>query len=492
MKMNKSNKKIIKIGSYSIGLTAFAIAIVIVLNLFIGQLPSNIIKPDMTADAILTFGDETKKLVSEIKEDITIYHVVKEGNEQPYIEELLQRYKAESSKIKVQKIDPVKKPTFTAEYTKDQLSDNSLIVVSEKRSTVIDGEEFFLYEPTGYEGTFITYTEYINYAKIYAQSGYSFTATEYFLGEKEISGAIDYVSNEILPVVYQLAGHGETAFGTAFTQLTETENVEMKSLTLIAGETVAVPADAKAVFINVPQSDITEEEYKALKKYLDEGGYIILTTYGELYNAEKTPNFTKLTDYMGLKASADIIMEDSADHYYQAPYYLLPEVQSAGITGELAGQNYTVLSMYASPIEETKAENRSVTPLFKTSDKAYIYDESITDISKVEKSKYNVAYQSQIANSETGETAGTLIWFSSFTMFDDQMASFGNSFVYTTILQKTCGKTTSINVAGKAISNPMLNVTAADALVGYTAYVVIIPLAFLVTGFVLWIKRRRK
>ena len=144
--MNKFNKKIIKIGSYSIGLTAIAIALVIVLNLFVGQLPSNIIKPDLTGDAILTFGDETKKLVSNVETDITLYHVVTEGNEQAYVTELLSRYEAESSKIKVVKIDPVKKPTFTAEYTTAQLSDNSVIVVSEKRNTVIDGEEFFKYE----------------------------------------------------------------------------------------------------------------------------------------------------------------------------------------------------------------------------------------------------------------------------------------------------------------------------------------------------------
>ncbi len=490
--MNKTNKKIIKIGSYSIGLTAIAIAIVIVLNLFIGQLPSNIIKPDLTADAILTFGDETKKLVSEVKEDITLYHIVTEGMEQPYVTEILARYGAENSKIKVVTIDPVKKPTFTAEYTKDKLSDNSVIVKSEKRHTIIDGEEFFMYEPAGYEGTMISYSEYSYYYQIYAQSGYAFTATEYFFGEKEISGAIDYVISEKLPVVYQLTGHGETAFGTAFTQLAETENVEMKSLTLIAGDKVEVPADAKAVFINVPQTDIKEEEYKALTKYLDDGGCIILATYGELFNAEKTPNFAKLTDYMGLKGSKDLIMENSTDHYYQAPYYLFPEIQSAGITAELASENYTVLSMFSSPLEAVEKENRIATPLFKTSGKAYIYDEKITDTTKVKEETFTVAYESQISNSETGKTAGTLVWFSSYTMFDEQMAGFGNSFVFTTILQKTCGKTTSINVAAKAISNPTLNVTASDALVGYAGYVIVIPLVFLVGGFVIWIRRRRK
>ena len=84
------------------------------------------------------------------------------------------------------------------------------------------------------------------------------------------------------------------------------------------------------------------------------------------------------------------------------------------------------------------------------------------------------------------------MWFASYTMFDDQMAGFGNSFVFTTLLQKTCGKTTSINVAAKAITSATLDITAADALLGYTGYIIIVPLAFLVTGFVIWFRRRRK
>ncbi len=490
--MKKSNKKIIRIGSYSVGLTAIAIAVVIVFNLFIGQLPSNIIKPDLTGDALLTFGDETKKLVAGVDEDIMLYHVVTEGYEDPYVTELLGRYEAENSKIKVETVDPVKKPTFTSQYTSSTVSDNTVIVVSEKRSTVINGDEFYMYEPTGYEGTMMTSSEYSYYYKMYTSYGYDFTATEYFYGEKEISGAIDYVISETLPVVYALTGHAEIEFGAEFSALTETENVEMQSLTLIAGDTVAVPDDAKAVFINAPQQDITEEECTALKEYLDKGGYIILTTIPDYYSGEITPNLVALTEYMGLTGTSDIIMENSTDHYYSVPYYLLPDLQSSGITADIASSGYTVLSMLSHPIYTTDAENRTVNALMKTSDAAYLYDETVTDTSDVEESTYAVAYQSQIEDSETGETAGTLVWFSSYTMFDEQMVGFGNSVVYTTLLQKTCGKTTSINVTAKEITSATLDITAADSLVGFTCYVIIIPLVFLVTGFVIWFRRRRK
>ncbi len=490
--MKKTNKKIIRIGSYSIGLTALAIAIIIVANLFIGQLPANIIKFDMTSDALLTFGDETKKLVSGIKDEITLYHIVTEGYENAYVTELLERYDAESDKIKVEKIDPVKKPTFTTQFTEDKVTDNSVIVVSEKRNTIVSGDEFFMYEPTGYEGTLLTYSEYQYYYQMCAQSGYTLTATEYFYGEKEVSGAIDFVMSETLPVVYALTGHGELEFGSAFGELTETENVEMKDLTLIAGETIAVPEDAKAVFINAPQKDITKEEYDALVKYLDASGYVILTTIPDYYSKETTPNLCALTEYMGLTATTDIIMENSADHYYTVPYYLLPEMEKSGILSEIAGANYSVISMYSYPITTLDVENRSFAPLLSTSDKAYLYDENMTEDTEIDENSYTIAYQAQISDSATGETKGTFIWFSSYSFFEDSVAGFGNALVYSTILQKTCGKTASINVAAKAITNATLDINAVSTMVGYTCYVVIIPLAFLIAGFVIWFTRRRK
>ena len=55
-----------------------------------------------------------------------------------------------------------------------------------------------------------------------------------------------------------------------------------------------------------------------------------------------------------------------------------------------------------------------------------------------------------------------------------------------------CEKPLSINIAAKPITSAVLNVTEQDYLVGFAAYVVIIPLAFLVTGSVLWFLRRRK
>ncbi len=495
--MKNFNIKALRIGSYSIGLTAIVIAVIVVLNLFVGQIPSKFTKPDMTGDALLTFGDETKKLVATVDEEVNIYHIVSEGNEDAYITELLSRYEAESDKINVKKIDPIKQPTFIDTYTKYEISENTVVVESEKRNTLVDGSEFYMYELAGAEGNYMTESMYQYYLNLYMNYyGQQLSATPYFFGEKEISGAIDYVISDTLPVVYSVTGHGETPFGDYYKDFTETENVEMKELTILSGETASIPADAKAVFINAPQNDITEDEYKALVKYLDDGGEVILTTIAGHFSKETQPNLLKFTEYMGLTATSDIICESDANCYYQYPYYVIPKVQEAGIMANSELESYSIYSVLSHPIKETGAENRTVSPLLKTSAKAYIYNEADagTKLEDIAKDTFTVAYEAVIANSETGETAGRLTWFSSYAFFSDEVASMGaaNSLVYSTMLQEMCGKTTSINVTAKEITSATLSLTAADAMVGSTAYVIIVPLAFLVCGFVMWILRRRK
>ena len=497
--MKKINKKTLRIGSYSIGLTAVAAAVVIVLNLLVSQLPASIIKPDITAGSLLTFGEETQKLVSGVEEEIQMYHICSEGYEDSYIVELLQRYAEQNSKITVETVDPVKKPAFVSQYTDETLTNNSVIVVSEKRNTVIDSGEFYLYEIAGYEGEYLTSDEYDNYAYyMYYYYGQSVSATPFFSGEKELTGAIDYVISDVLPVIYELTGHGETALSDTYQKYTATENVELKSLTLSSGDTASVPEDAEILFINAPASDITEDEYTALTAYLDNGGNIVLTTDFSVYSGETTPNLVKLTAYMGLEGTSDVVYENDTGHYYQLPFYNMPNIQSAGVVASIADSGYALYSLYSHPISSTDAENRSTSSLLTTSEDTYLYLaedlENKDSLDGLEGAQYSIAYQSTITDSETGDTAGTLIWFGSPMFFDDSALSLGgaNGILYSYMLSDMCEKTISINVAVKEITDATLNITEANVIVGFAAYVVIIPLAFLITGFVIWLVRRRK
>lgn len=488
------NNRSLKIGAYSVGLTAIVIAVIIALNLLIGQLPATFTKLDASPEKIISVGADTKKILKTVKTDITIYHIFSEGKADTSISGILERYEDSSSKIKVKTIDPLKDPSFVKKYTTATLTENSLIVVSEKRSTVVNGSDMYKYEIEGYEGQYISYEEYYSYSQQMQYYGQSVSATEYFFAENEITKAIDYVAHDDLPIMYALAGHGETDISSgAYGQLISDENVELKALELLKGESVSVPTDASALVINGPTADITEAESKAIISYLNGGGTVILMSFIDYYSAKTMPNLAAVCSHMGLAAVEELIVETNTNNYYQYPYYLIPNTTGYGITQAYAGSNLYLFMIASHAIKETgSAENISTAPLLETSDGAYIYtEEAAQEPEKAEKSKFSVAYQSIISDEE-GNKKGTLYWFATPYFLSDDFSTYGNGELFTAILTATCEKPTSVSVIGKPLTQTYLQITETTSFIWTVVLVGIIPLTALVAGLIVWVSRRRR
>lgn len=128
------NGKYLRNGSYSVMISAIFIVIVIVINMIVGSLPSKYTEFDVSSQKLYSIGDETKSYLKKLDKDITIYQVVQSGSEDETLKKLLEKYAEESSHIKVETKDPVVNPKFTSQYTNDEVSANSLIVVCGDRS----------------------------------------------------------------------------------------------------------------------------------------------------------------------------------------------------------------------------------------------------------------------------------------------------------------------------------------------------------------------
>ena len=107
--------------------------------------------------------------------------------------------------IKVEQKDPVVNPKFVSEYTSDNLSSNSLIVVCGDRNKVVNYNN--IYEST---------MDYNTYS--YQTTGFD--------GEGQITSAIAYVTSENLPVLYTLEGHGEQELDSTIKEDIEKANME--------------------------------------------------------------------------------------------------------------------------------------------------------------------------------------------------------------------------------------------------------------------------
>lgn len=213
-------------GSYSLAVTAIVLAILIVVNIFVSVMPANLTKLDISSSKLYSITSNTKAVVNNLQQDVTIYWVVQADKEDSVIENLLAKYDSPSDHIDVVKKNPDVFPTFTEQYTEEQVPNNSLIVESGERSRYISYDDIYLVDTNMYS--------------------YSYNTS--FDGEGAITSAIDYVVTEDLPKMYVLEGHGEQDLPATFADSVEKENIEVSSLSLLTVDEIPEDADCIAMY----------------------------------------------------------------------------------------------------------------------------------------------------------------------------------------------------------------------------------------------------
>ena len=206
-------------GGYSLILSAVALAILVVVNIFASTLPAAATRYDISAVKLYSITANTRVVVNALEQDVTIYWVVQAGAEDDVIENLLSKYESLSEHISVVKRNPDVYPTFAEQYTDEEVPNNSLVVECGDRSRFISYNDIYLSE-----------------ADVYS---YSYTTS--FDGEGAITSAIDYVTTAELPQLYVLEGHGEAALPATLADQIEKENYEQQTLSLLTVDAVPCP-----------------------------------------------------------------------------------------------------------------------------------------------------------------------------------------------------------------------------------------------------------
>jgi ABC-2 type transport system permease protein len=338
-----------KSGGYAVIVSLIVIAVVVAVNLFIGQLPSTATKIDTTAQQLFTFSEQTEQLLKNLNENVTLTLVAESGSEDATTLELLQRYKALSDKITVNTVDPVVQPKFTANYTDEDVAANSVIVESGKRSKVVAKDDIYEYD----------------YSNYYYTGSYDVN----FAGESAITSAIDYVTSENLPVIYQLQGHGETALSGDLLSAVENDNLTVDDLSLLSLETV--PDDCSCLLIYAPTTDLGTAETDKILTYMDQGGRLLLITD---YEDADRPNLKKLVNNYGVDMVDGIVVEGDSNHYVRGyQHYLLPTVASHDITDPIIdGKLYVLMPVSHGIVKlDEYRSTLTITDLLTTSDSAY-------------------------------------------------------------------------------------------------------------------------
>lgn len=479
------SKKKIGLGVFNAGMVAFGVALAVILNLVAGALPTTLTQLDATSKQLYSLTEDTKEMLKGLEEDVTIYVLSAKASMDETVAKTLERYADSSSHITVEYKDPSQYPSFYTQYTDDtSITRNSLIVVSGKRSRVVNYSNI-------YEGSY-------DYSYNWSTTGYD--------GEGQITSAIQYVTSDDMPVIYELEGHNEIAVSGNFSEVIEKANITLEKINLLQYD--EIPEDAAAIIINGPSSDFSEDDAGKVRNYLKNGGKAFITT---TYTDKDMTNYNSILSEYGVTVVDGVVMEGNNEYYYQQPYYLLPDVKYDSLTSA-ASDNYVFVPsaqglQYPKASEEETEEGTestdsgiTYTELLSTSESAYV-KKDVAALETLEKEDGDVegpfALGLDVKKNVDEEKTTELVVYSCTGMFADnadQIVSGNNSNLFsgaiTGLVDDTGEGTTVIPV--KEYDSSTLTVSAAVMLAGAALGIIVVPVLLLIVGIVIWARRRKR
>lgn len=463
----------IRLVNYSIGLLVVSTALTIAVNILVRKLPENVISIDVTSNKMYSITEDTKQLIEALSEDVTIYVLASEETKDANLDITLQKMAGLSAHLAVRYVDPAVNPMFYKDYADSEPTANSLIVVGPVRSRVVDYSDIYEYE--------MDYTYYN-----YQITGYD--------GEGQILSAVSFVTTDDMPKIYIVVGHGELELEGAYTRSILKENVEYEELSLLTVE--EIPADAQALIVDAPIRDYSEDDVEKVLSYLEQGRNALIIP---AQTNEPLTNFDRILEFYGVSTIEGMIFEADASRYYaQIPFYIFPEIAYDAITaGILDG---AVFAPYSQGLSyQPEAADILYTPLLETSDEAYskVDLESVTE--DYNRTGEDIAgpltlalkAEKQLADGAVSQ-AVIVATENLFTEDADGIVPGNNIKLFGGVISALTAHESSVSVPVKYFDMTILAFTTQTVYMVGVFAILLIPTGCLVTGFAIWLYRRRR
>jgi ABC-type uncharacterized transport system involved in gliding motility auxiliary subunit len=298
------------------------LGIVGLLNYFLSK---NNYRMDFTSAKLHSLSDQSVSVLENLKADIAFKCFFRDGNfGRAAMENLLKIYAYHSGKIKYEFIDPDKNPGLVKRYG-----------VSQDGTTVIEA---------GDKESRITTTT-----------------------EEDITNALIKVTRAAKKVIYFLDGHGEESveeagdngYSTVKTEL-EKMGYEVKKQTLALAD--RFPGDCALLVVAGPQKDFLPNEFETIRAYLKKGGRALF-----MVDPETAPALPAFLAEFGFKLENDIVV-DTVSKLLGGDYFMpvVSEYETHAITDKFG---YATFFPFARSVEiaEPKPEGATLTVLAKTS-----------------------------------------------------------------------------------------------------------------------------
>ena len=434
------------------------LAILVVANFLANRYNKSL---DATANKRFSLSDQTKKIVHDLKQDVTIQYFDRPSGMQAG-KDLLGRYSNLSPKVKVEYVDLMKKPQL-ARAANVSREGEAIVEIGAKK------EEAKTFDEEGVTG-----------AMIRALKG----------GDRNVCTAAGSGEHRIDDTTPEGLGDFKTAV--------EKDNYKVKSFSLL--EKAEVPADCTVAVFAGPSGDYIQPAVDAIKKYVEGGGRALIALdpplkLGRKEIGENQALLDLLTSW-GVTVNKDLILDENPVAQLVG---LGPEVpvvmnyESHPIVNDLSG---TATGFPISRSLDIKnGDKTTVTKLFQTSKNSF----ATTNLSSAEiridpnKDKKGPFTLAAAGTYNTGKennqgrfvVVGNSRWASNYFLRFN-----GNKNLLLNMLNWLSSDEDLISIRPKEQEDRRISLTRAQFLTVRAVSQFMLPLIVVIGGVMVWLKRR--
>lgn len=478
------NNKKFRHGSLATLITVFVIVVAVLINIVCSMLIDRFdLRIDITQNQIYELDQQTLDYLSSYEQPTTIYVLAGEdefrtaSDEYTQVYNILKKYPANNSNIKLEFIDLMENPSFATQYADAELSAGDVLVV-------------------GDNGRYRSLTSSDLFRTEYDYTTYQVSAV-YSLAEQSVDGALEYIEgkNPVHAVVTE--GHQESDISSITTNF-EVSNYEFETANLTMSD---LSADYDLVIIASPTVDFTEEEIAKLDSFLDNGGELGKSV---IYLGSATqpalPNLEAFLAKWGIQMEDGAVYEMNTQMVASASGQVNPFILYAfPSTSEYASSIDTSLPLlvpYIKPMTAVSPEDTSTmstVSIAKTSETCVRVPSDINETwqpNEEDQQTYEIAMAGVKQN---GDVKSQVIAFSSLQMlaYYDQ-PTLSNGDLVTAVWNTAADKADSLQLTLKSLTASSLGMTISKAYLLTGIFVLALPLATIIVGLVIWLRRRHR
>jgi len=417
---------------------------------------------DATANKRFTLSDQTKKVVGDLKQDVTISYFDR-ANGMQAAKDLLDRYQNLSPKVHIQYVDLLKNPTLARAQNVTREGE-AVISVGTRR------EDAKTFDEEGVSG-----------ALIRALKG----------GEREVC---------------VVSGHGEHRLDdssqsdgfSGFQSIVQRDNYKVQSINL--QEKAQVPADCTAIVVAGPTGDYIQPEVDAIKKYVEGGGRALFMLDPPLRLGRKQiSDNTALTDLLaswGVTADKDLLLDESAASQLfgggpEAPVIL--QYDSHPIVNDLT--NISTAFPLSRSLETKNTDKTTITKLFSTSADSFATSDLASSEIRINPAKdkhgpFTLAVAGTYMGAKPSESGRFVVIGNSGWASNQALGFSGNRNLLLNMVNWLSSDEDLISIRPIAPEDRRINLTRQQFRMVQSFSQFLLPLFVIVLGVMVWVKRR--